>query len=79
MCIRIPKMSYYRLQMKLGEGNVFTGVCLFTGKRGGYVQWGVYSPLGVDTHPSWIHGIIRDTVNKQEVCILLECFLASGS
>ena len=28
-------MSCYRLQMKLWEGNVFTRVCLFTGKGAG--------------------------------------------
>ena len=34
---------------------------------------------GVGQTPSEIHGIVRDTVNKQQVCILLECFLVCNN
>ena len=66
-------------QTKLWEGNGFTAVCLST------VVGSEYSCSRVGTHPQqvltpWIHvpGMLRDTVGKRVVSILLECFLVSN-
>ena len=54
---------YYRPQMKLREGNVFTPVC----------QFFCTAPPGSDS--PWSHPLHTPTVNKRAVHILLECFL----
>ena len=62
----------------VGQGNVFTGVCLST--RGSAQTPECRHPSG--GRPPWcrpppleIHGILRETVNKRAVRILLECIL----
>ena len=71
--LRMYCMHIYRTQAKLREGSVFTGVCLSTGclsRGGGYVRGWVVPP------PRYMGpGILRDTVEKRVVRILLECFL----
>ena len=58
----LQEMTFYR------DDNVFTGVYLSTG-----VGW-----LGTHPPPQYMGlGILRDTVDKWAVRILLECFLVS--
>ena len=45
---------------------------------GGSASRGVGRPPSSSNPAPEIHGILRDTVNKQEVRILLECFLVSS-
>ena len=75
----------------LGQGNIFIGVGLSTGRRGGWLpsmhhrshdQEGLpggrsASSGGWADPPPQIHGILRDTVNKRAVHSLLECILVS--
>ena len=74
----------YRQPMKMREGNVFTCVCLSTGGWGEThrLRWvltpgGGYSLPEGEYSPLKIHGpgILRGTVDKRAVHILLECFL----
>ena len=69
--------------VNLGQGNVFTPVCHSVHGRGGCLptmhhrshDQGVYIGGGIRQTPPKIHGILRDTVNKWEVLILLECIV----
>ena len=58
---------------KLGQGNVFTGMCDSV-HRGGLPQCmlGYHSP-GADPPPE--QSMLGDTVNARAICILLECNL----
>ena len=66
----LPPYGYMWVVCILLECILVTGVCLFTGRK----YRGEYHPLGGVPNPP-IHGILRDTVNKRAVRILLECFL----
>ena len=67
----LPPYGYMWVVCILLECILVTGVCLFMG-----VSTGVSThPLGEFPPPPPIHGILRDTVNKRAVRILLECFL----
>ena len=68
----------------LGQGNVFTRMChsIHRGEEvclGRVYLKGGLPPGGLDPgelgRPPEIHEILRDTVNKRAVRILLECFL----
>ena len=67
--------NIYRPLTKLREVNVLTGVCLFTGSR--------QIPLSRQTPPpnqDTDRGLLlRDTVNKRTVHILLKCTLVFNS
>ena len=67
-------VTFYRPHKKYGEGNVFTGVCLFTG--GGlhsHNAMGRQTPSPKKADPlTRIQILLRNTVDKREVGILLE-------
>ena len=69
----------YRPQVKLWEGNVFTGICLSTGGWEVLTPQGGYSPhpqVGIHPHPKICGpGILRDKDDKLAARILLDCFL----
>ena len=68
--------------MKFGQGNIFTSVCLSTGRGGvsASVHAGIYplgaDPPGADT-PLPPGSRLQHTVNERPVRILLECILVS--
>ena len=61
---------YYRPQLLLREGNVFTSVCQEFCSH--VIPSPRQTPTWADTPSLWI---LRDTVNKRAVRILLECIL----
>ena len=54
---------------------MFSQVCVSVHRGWGWVLPGVGIPGGGYSSPFQIHGLLLDTVNKQVVRILLECFL----
>ena len=49
---------FYSPQTKLWEGNVFKGICLSTGRRGGGIVCDIITCfMGYPTHPFWSGGI----------------------
>ena len=57
-----------------GEGSWLPSMHHRSHDRGVCIQGGLH-PGGVGHTPLEIHGILRDTVNKRAVLILLECIL----
>ena len=60
---------YYRLQTKLSEGNVFTGVCMSDCSN--MFIWGPPQ----EQHLVVVTETEACKVSKRAVCILMECFL----
>ena len=65
----IPFPQFLPPARKLGQGNVFTGICL---NRGGLPQYMLGYPP--EQNP-WEQSMLGDMVNEWAVCILLECNL----
>ena len=73
----LPLFCFYRPQTKLREGNIFTGICLFTGRGSDILPWDHNFPPG--PHLSWTITPPPQGPQKRAVCILLECFLVFSS
>ena len=77
------RWSWTVIYVSLGQGNVFTGVChsfcppggwgRLASQHGSQVTW----PMGLHPGECLHFGIIRDTINKRTVRVLLECILVS--
>ena len=71
----MTKLEFYSRPTKLREGNVFTGVCQSFCSQGGGVGSYVGAEGGYSAPGHMGPGILRGTVNKRAVRILLEYIL----